>query len=421
MTKLLSKFCSAIVLGGVLSTMMFFSGKSRADDDASGLDSLVELLAMIDDSSFQLDLLKGMHDALEGRLNVPPPKNWAAAYTKLSQSKSDEVRRKSRELALIFGDKKARAELIAVIRDAKKPQAQRAESIRALVQTKTPDLEPLLFTLLDEPSVCGDALRALGAYNHAETPQRILSRFGKFTVEQKRDAMTTLCARPVYARALLAALTKGAIQPSDISAFHVRQLQSLGDAELDALIAKTWGATRPTSAEIAARIRQLKVEFAPAKLTSADLPHGRFLFVKTCSSCHTLYGEGGKIGPDITGSNRNNLDYLLENMLDPSAAVAKAYQVTSIITDDGRVISGIIGRTNGGVVEVQTVNEKILLDEDSIEEMRPSTKSMMPDGLIEKLTPEELKDLVAYLSAMKQVDLPPGVKLEPPAKATGGP
>ncbi|WP_197443103.1 c-type cytochrome [Lignipirellula cremea] len=398
----------------VLFLLLFTAPAVRAEED-SGLDSLVELLAVIEDPSFQLDLLKGMHDALEGRLNVPPPKGWSDAYGSLSKSPNNDVRVQARELALIFGDKVARGELTAVIADPKRTAEERAAAIKVLVQTKTPDLEPLLFTLLDQPAVCGPALRALGASSHADTPAQILKRYSKFSVEEKRDAMTTLCSRPVYARQLLDALEANQIPPVDVSAFHVRQLQSLGDAELDARVAKTWGVSRPTSAEIAQQIARLKKQYNADRIAAADLPQGRLLFTQTCAACHTLYGEGGKIGPDITGSNRNNLDYLFENILDPSAAVAKAYQVTSIITDDGRVISGIIGRTNGGVLEVQTVNEKLLLDQDSIEEMRPSAKSMMPDGLVEKLTPEDLLNLVAYLSAMKQVALPPGAELPPAA------
>ena len=56
--------------------------------------------------------------------------------------------------------------------------------------------------------------------------------------------------------------------------------------------------------------------------------------------CHTLFGEGGKVGPDLTGSNRANLDYALMNILDPSAVIAKEYRPTIVITTDGRVITG---------------------------------------------------------------------------------
>ncbi len=74
---------------------------------------------------------------------------------------------------------------------------------------------------------------------------------------------------------------------------------------------------------------------------TADAWLGRAVFAKTCAQCHTLFGAGGKIGPELTGSNRANLEYLLSNVLDPSAVMAKEYQPSVIATADGRVLTGI--------------------------------------------------------------------------------
>ena len=91
-------------------------------------------------------------------------------------------------------------------------------------------------------------------------------------------------------------------------------------------------------------MKQFRDKLTPAVLKEANLGVGRQLFQRTCASCHILFGEGGKVGPELTGSQRHNLDYLLENMLDPSAIVANEYRVTVVTTTDGRVINGIIKR-----------------------------------------------------------------------------
>src|SRR5206468_10097654 len=121
----------------------------------------------------------------------------------------------------------------------------------------------------------------------------------------------------------------------------VRQLRNLKDKNLDHSIAEVWGLVRSTPAERLKQIADWKRKLeAPAP--PPDLALGRALYAKTCQQCHTLYGLGGKVGPDITGSNRANLDYLLENILDPSAVIPNEYKATTIDLKSGRVLLGII-------------------------------------------------------------------------------
>jgi len=136
------------------------------------------------------------------------------------------------------------------------------------------------------------------------------------------------------------------------------------------------------------------------------------VFAKTCMQCHALFGTGGKIGPDLTGSNRANLHYVLENVLDPSAMVGNAYQMTTVVTTGGRVISGIIQAATSSSVTVQTANERVVLSRDDVDEMVPSPVSMMPEGVVAKLEKDHLRDLIAYLASKSQVPLPAGAKVE---------
>jgi putative heme-binding domain-containing protein len=100
------------------------------------------------------------------------------------------------------------------------------------------------------------------------------------------------------------------------------------------------------------------------------------------------------------------LDYVLENLVDPSAIVARDYQLTVIQTQDGRVLNGIIVQEDGEVVAIQTQNERLSLPAREIEAREKSSLSLMPEGLIEKLSPAELRELVAYLASPEQVALP---------------
>jgi putative heme-binding domain-containing protein len=145
----------------------------------------------------------------------------------------------------------------------------------------------------------------------------------------------------------------------------------------------------------------------PDALKKADRKHGRLLFSRTCANCHTLFGEGGKIGPDLTGSQRGNLEYLLINLLDPSAVVARDYQMTVITTKAGRILSGLVKEESDKTLTLQTQNEVVRLEKTDIEERDRSSQSMMPDGLLATLSPAEVRNLIAYLSGPGQVPLPP--------------
>ena len=379
-----------------------------AEEDDSGIAELVKLLGNVDDADFQFDLLKGILEGIKGRRDLKMPRAWPAAYTKLSNSSSAEVRSQARVLALAFGDPKALAELRKVLVDkAAKPDARRS-ALASLVQSGAKDLAPALHKLLDETPLRSAALRALASYPHKATPGLIVGRYSILSTSEKQDAIGTLASRPSFALALLAAVEQKKIPAKDISAFTARQLLALGDEQVSGKLAKVWGTIRKSSDEATKLIAQYKKIYTPKFLKSADTSHGRLVFKKTCSQCHTLYGDGGKIGPDLTGSNRKNLDYVLQNALDPSAAVGNAYQMTTIITTAGRVISGIVQEKTGSALTVQTANERIVLSLDDIEATKLSTVSMMPDGLLQKLSKEEVRDLLVYLATSDQVPLPEG-------------
>ncbi len=149
-----------------------------------------------------------------------------------------------------------------------------------------------------------------------------------------------------------------------------------------------------------------KRELSADVVMKADLNRGRLVFSKTCANCHRLFDDGGDVGPDLTGSQRANLEYVLENVLDPSAVVAREYQMVVLNLNSGRVLNGIVKQENDKALTLRTEKETIVVPKDEIEKRTVSKMSMMPDGLLDKLTPEEVRDLVGYLASPQQVPLP---------------
>ena len=151
---------------------------------------------------------------------------------------------------------------------------------------------------------------------------------------------------------------------------------------------------------------QAQAEHADDVLAAANVSAGRALWEKSCAKCHILFGEGGKIGPDLTGSQRHNLDYLLENILDPSATLLPTFRMTTLVLTDGRVINGVILTKTEQTWEVQTPTEKLTLRTADIDETKDSTQSLMPEGQLDLLSPEEVRDLIGYVMSPQQVPLP---------------
>jgi putative heme-binding domain-containing protein len=158
-----------------------------------------------------------------------------------------------------------------------------------------------------------------------------------------------------------------------------------------------WGPVEPNALEdhVLAKYRTLLTDGA---LAAASPSRGRALFQRTCGTCHQIYGEGGTIGPDLTGSNRANLDYLLLNLLDPSGDVPEAYRMVVITTRDGRTFSGNVVAETERQVTLRTVGqEPMLISTADIQSREATPTSLMPSGLLDTLTDAEVLDLVAYL------------------------
>ncbi|MEY3813122.1 MAG: hypothetical protein RL495_1069, partial [Verrucomicrobiota bacterium] len=136
-----------------------------------------------------------------------------------------------------------------------------------------------------------------------------------------------------------------------------------------------------------------------------DQGRGRALYASVCGQCHKLYGEGGALGPDLTGSGRHDLNYLVENIVDPSAVVDAAYYLNVLELKDERVLSGIVGAQSERTLTLRSVGQETVIDRQDITKRETLPISLMPEGLLQAFTPEQQRDLLAYLMGNAQVPL----------------
>lgn len=351
-------------------------------------------------------VVAGMAKALHGVRRAEAPASWAAAAEKFAKSSNEETRKHVQSLNVIFGEGVAIDELKKLVADAAADPQARQQALVALLEGRPEGYAPTLQQLLTDRFLTLEALRGLAYYDDSTTPNKILNRLRAYSGAERAEAINTLTARPAYARALLQAVRDGKIPAAEISAFHARQIAGFNDEQLGKDLKELWGEVRVSAAEKKALIERYKAELTTKSDKQADLSAGRALFQKSCANCHVLYGQGRMIGPDLTGSNRKNLDYLLENIVDPSASVAANFRSVSVTLADGRVLSGVVGEQNERTVKLLTAQEPQTLDRKEIEEITQTTQSLMPEGMLQNLSPEQIRNLVGYLQSVEQVPLP---------------
>jgi putative membrane-bound dehydrogenase-like protein len=365
-------------------------------------DALVAALGKAESVDHQLAYLRGLQEAVKGRRQTAVPTGWAAVYAELAASESADVRSQAQTLAVSFGDESALAALRGTLADPTAPLPGRQAALAALVEARDKKLPALLHKLVAEPALRPAVVRGLAAFDDPATPAVLLAAYPTVAPAERRDMLATLAARPAYGRALLDAVASKSVPSADVPAEVLRQLRNLGDPALSAKIEAVWGTVRETAAD-----RKQLIAAWQTKLANPDPPadpsHGRAVYAKTCQQCHTLFGAGGKVGPDITGANRADLGYLLENLFDPSAVIPKEYAATKLDLADGRVVTGIVKDETPRTLTVVTATETLTVPVADVDERTPSPLSMMPDDVVRQLPEPELRALVAYLRSPAQV------------------
>ena len=387
----------------ILVVLMSVSVAPAAASDANDPITLVlQVIDSTEDPTTQAAMLAGMVEGLRGQRNVKPPANWATVYPKLRESSDATVRRMAGQLAQIFGDRDAFQEAIETVRNTKAPVALRREAFRSLLTQQRPELAGLLPHLLEEKLMRTDAIRAYASFNDKTAPARLLKSSAQWSTDERRVVIETLASRKTYARALIRAIHAGKVSKRDVPAYVARNLQQM----LGSSFTEVWGEVKAANVDKAKLISQYKKRLSDDHLANGSVSNGRAVFARTCAACHTLFGAGGKVGPDITGSNRANLDYILYQILDPNDDVPDAYRLVIVTTVDGKVLNGRIAEEDPRRLVLETAEGPAVILKQDIDERKRSKLSLMPEGLLEPLKDPEVRDLILYLRSNKQVSLP---------------
>lgn len=369
----------------------------QLDTRPAPIEALLTAATEARDESLARDVLTGLSEGLRGWRRAPQPKTWPAFAARLSSVDDPALRDRLRELGAVFGDGLALDQLRQIVFDATASGESRRAALRAIIESRPDDLAAVLKKLAGDRAMLGAAARGLGVIGDPDAAKILLERWPQLSAEDQRAGVETLVSRPAYAAALLDAVSQKRLAPGEISAWHARQIRGLNDPRLNERLRELWGEIRETSADRAKQLEQLRGQLVPERLAKADLDQGRAVFEKVCANCHALFGKGQAIGPDLTGANRGNLHYLLENVVDPSASVAADFRTSTVVLADGRVLNGVVSHPTPRTVAVQTATEKLTLPAAEVEQIKPTNQSLMPEGLFNTLTADQVRDLIAFL------------------------
>jgi putative membrane-bound dehydrogenase-like protein len=366
-----------------------------AERTDANLETAAKLFALAPSPADVDELIKGMEAGLQG----DPVKSVPAA---LSKKVADLWASRPPTPTLIsfavrLGHAPAAQAALARISDPKVPEADRRKTITLLAERRVDAAVPVFLKELrfaKSDALRLDLVNALQRFASPDIARELLDLYSGFSPKLRDTAQAALASRPDWSRRLLAAVDEGQLKKEQISIANLLAITAFKDAASDALIKKHWGRLNKTSEEKEAQIAKVKKLLASGK---GDEKAGGEIFKLACAVCHTLNKEGGKIGPDLTGYERDNLDFILPAIVDPSLAIREEYTAFNLTTHDDQAVTGLITEINAqSVVVLDLAGNKTTFGRTQVKEMKASHTSLMPEGLLDTMTEQQVRDLFAY-------------------------
>ncbi len=373
-----------------------------AERTEANLETAAKLFALAPSPADADELIKGMEAGLQGDAVKSVPPALAKKVAELWASRAPTPTLIS--FAVRLGHAPAATAALARISDPKVPEADRRKTITLLAERRVDAAVPTFLKLLrfeKSDALRLDLVNALQRFASPDIARELLDLYPGFSGKLRDTAQAALASRPDWSRRLLAAVDEGQLKKEQISIANLLAITAFKDTTSDALIKKHWGRLTKSSEEKEAQIAKVKKLLTSGK---GDVKAGHELFKVACAVCHTLNKEGSKIGPDLTGYERDNLDFILPAIVDPSLAIREEYIAFNIATTDAQTLTGLVTELSKTSVTLLDIGgNKTVLSRTNIKDMQASHTSLMPEGLLDAMTEQQVKDLFAYFMSSAPV------------------
>ncbi|MFV0443858.1 MAG: PVC-type heme-binding CxxCH protein, partial [Planctomycetaceae bacterium] len=281
---------------------------------------------------------------------------------------------------------------LATVRDRQAGEARRLSAIQLLSYANVNSAGATLLELVDAaepPAVQSAALTTLTKFPEPTLAAPLLERYRRLTPTIQQELVDRLQSRSIWVPPLLAAVESGAVEASRISTYRRTQYLQSTSAEIKMLAEKLFAADRPSPrAEVLSRYRNVPEQ-------TGDRTRGQSAFVRECQTCHRLGAIGHDVGPNLATIRNRNRKEIMTQILDPNREVAPNFLQYIAVTEAGESVTGIITAESPHSLTFRSPDgrERALLRSE-IEELRSSGVSLMPEGLEQKITPDEMADLL---------------------------
>lgn len=357
-----------------------------------------ELFQLAPEKQHGLILLKGFEEAFKGRSIAGLPRELLGEIAKLGGG--------SIAFGVRLGKSDAYDKAVAIVQNKKASPAEREELIVLLGEAPRSNSIPVLLDLAaaKEPSTLRKAaLISLQAYHEDRIGNAVVHLLPQCQGDVREVAMSLLVSRKNWSRQLIAAVDNGDLKSTDIPTTTVKKILLHRDDKLAGLVKKHWGDIKgATTAEMLKEIDRLA---AVVKAGVGNPYPGKALFKDKCVTCHVLHSQGGTVGPDLTPFKRDDLANMILHIVNPSAEIREGYENTVIFTESGRTLTGIVVEKDAKIVVLATADgQKVILPRDDIADLSVTGLSLMPEGLLNGLSDQQVRDLFAYLRSTQPLN-----------------
>lgn len=366
---------------------------------AADLDVCAALMAAAPDDAARGLVVKGLATAFDGgEIPVLPKALAEALNAELAKNTDGNL-----ALAVRTGDAGAKKEALRIVGDTKAPAEKRAALARALAELHDPEVLPRIRAIFKEQGREGlkqAVLAALVLFDDAQIARDLLESYeGRLagTPKLREAVFRALASRPAWTSTLLSEVDAWRVPAKHVPLDAARQMLLHDVPAIRESVTRLWPAVTASATPKGPEIERVR---AVLRAGLGDPAKGKMTFQGRCAACHMLFGEGGVVGPDLTGYERGNMDFWLHGIIDPSIEIREGYGVYSVQTKAGQIYTGMLDAQDGsGIVLRDAAAQKTALRQADIASMEASKISLMPEGMLAGIGDDELRDFFAYLSS----------------------
>lgn len=366
-------------------------------DQRANLAYCVELLKRAPDAATGAILVRGFDEAFAGRSLTGLPDELIRKIGRFSgQTLAFRLRQ---------GEPDALTEAIRILENPKTDSQQLMRVAGLLGEVPSSRAVPALLQLAVKSKDAPVRIAALASLQNVDDPSiapAVLQSLDRWSMDEQIVALSLLGSRRGSRLALLEAVEAGKLASDQVPADVILQLRLISDPTVVDRVNRLWPEPDSTLAEVREQVSHWE---AILREGTGSPYEGKKLFAASCGRCHRLLGHGNDVGPDLTPFKRDDVSLLLTHIIHPSGEIREGYETVVVEMSDGRTIVGVVAdRDNKTLVVRSADGTRLTLAQEEIDQTARSKRSVMPEGLLKTYTPQNVRDLFAYLRSSQPLN-----------------